>query len=488
MGFRMANLWRWDGTVERGTYALVGLVGLAIKYNLDRLVARVVFDRPWTPANYLVPGHIFNLASPADVNFCLGLLAVALPFIWIGVVLTVQRLRSAELPRWLVILFFVPLVQWLFLALLCLWPSRHEARPPRLGAGGFAARLEPLIPENALGAAAFGVAVTGVLGLGAAAVSVKVFTAYGFGLFVLVPFCVGLVAVLLYGYRRPRSCGSCILVALLAAGLLGAALLAVAFEGLICLLMAAPIGGALAILGGLVGYVIQQRPWCRPGTAPAIGLTVLVVPLLIGTEQVGPPAAPVFAVRTALVIHAPREQVWHNVVTFAQLPPPTEWLFRCGIAYPQRAEINGRGVGAVRQCVFSTGAFTEPIEVWDEPQLLKFSVTSNPAPMAEWTPYAVIHPPHLDGFLMSRGGQFRLSELPNGDTHLEGTTWYQHHLWPAQYWRWWSDFIIHRIHLRVLRHIQRCAESGGGPRTGAGCRDASLTVPAGADLWAAGRG
>ena len=39
-------------------------------------------------------------------------------------------------------------------------------------------------------------------------------------------------------------------------------------------------------------------------------------------------------------------------------------------------------------------------------------------------------------------------------TRLEGTTWYQHGLWPSQYWRLWSDAIIHKIHLRVLRHIR----------------------------------
>lgn len=32
---------------------------------------------------------------------------------------------------------------------------------------------------------------------------------------------------------------------------------------------------------------------------------------------------------------------------------------------------------------------------------------------------------------------------------------YRHRLWPSAYWRLWSDAIIHRIHMRVLRHIDR---------------------------------
>jgi len=42
---------------------------------------------------------------------------------------------------------------------------------------------------------------------------------------------------------------------------------------------------------------------------------------------------------------------------------------------------------------------------------------------------------------------------------ITGTTWYQHNLWPAAYWRLWSDEIIHRIHMRVLRHILKSSET-----------------------------
>jgi hypothetical protein len=32
-------------------------------------------------------------------------------------------------------------------------------------------------------------------------------------------------------------------------------------------------------------------------------------------------------------------------------------------------------------------------------------------------------------------------------------------MWPAAYWRLWSDYLIHKIHLRVLTHIKTLAES-----------------------------
>jgi hypothetical protein len=100
----------------------------------------------------------------------------------------------------------------------------------------------------------------------------------------------------------------------------------------------------------------------------------------------------------------------------------------------------------------------EPIEVWDEPQLLRFGVTANPAPLNELSPYGNIQPPHLHGYFVSEKGQFSLTALPGGRTRLEGTTWYQHTMWPAAYWHLWSDYIIHRIHLRVLEHIRAESE------------------------------
>jgi hypothetical protein len=180
----------------------------------------------------------------------------------------------------------------------------------------------------------------------------------------------------------------------------------------------------------------------------------------MGVEHAVQPVPPVYQVKSEIEVEAPPATVWKQVIAFTEIPEPREWIFRAGIAYPIRAEILGSGPGAERHCIFSTGAFVEPIQVWDEPNLLKFSVASNPPPMEEWTPYSKIDTPHLHGFLVSQGGQFLLTALPGNRTRLEGTTWYRHTLWPAAYWRLWSDYIIHRIHMRVLEHIKKAAELG----------------------------
>jgi hypothetical protein len=223
--------------------------------------------------------------------------------------------------------------------------------------------------------------------------------------------------------------------------------------------MAAPLLAVLAILGAAVGYLIQFHP-PEPSQSPKIFcVVVLMLPALMITEKLQAPEAPVFKVVSSIEIQAPPPAVWNNVISFSELPPPDEFIFRMGIAYPMRATIQGQGPGAVRHCVFSTGSFVEPIEIWEAPDLLRFSVLQNPAPMQEWTPYDEIHPPHLEGFFLSRKGQFRLIKLSNNRTLLEGTTWYTHRLWPQAYWRFWSDYVIHQIHGRVLKQIKRCSET-----------------------------
>jgi hypothetical protein len=282
---------------------------------------------------------------------------------------------------------------------------------------------------------------------------------YGWGVFVALPFLVGFISVLLYCRNAPeRTWGACGKIAMGSTLLVGTGAFIAGFEGMVCLLMAAPLVFLLAWAGGVLAWSLQARFWRRRSSPALLLLLLLSTPLLMGAEAAVPRRAPVYEVRTAVEIAAPPETVWRNVVSFRQLPLPGDWLFHTGLAYPVRAEIQGAGVGAIRYCEFSTGAFVEPITVWDEPRLLAFRVTANPPALQELSPYGTIRPPHVEGFLVSKQGQFRLVALPGGRTRLEGTTWYQHGLYPAGYWRLWSDWIIHRIHLRVLEHVKELSE------------------------------
>ena len=451
----MSKWLKIDEPLDRGRYFIAGLLLFAIKHNLDRLVASV-YNQPfgifsyWTPIQAAIG---LQSISPNDRNFLVCLILLSIPFVGTGVVLTLRRLRALHLEGWLVILFFVPVANLLLFAALSLLPSPPQGSPrderPKI--------LRRFIPESIWGSAALSLLFTVPIGLACVAVGSIAIGKYGWGIFVAIPFSVGLGAALVFGYHQPRSFGASVAVAIAANAILGGAIFAIAIEGAICLLMALPISLFFGFLGGVVGYYLQRRP--REQAPAMLALVFLFSPGVISAEWLFPREAPLLKVVSSIVVDAPPDRVWKHVVTFSELPPPQESIFRAGIAYPVRARIEGSGPGAVRRCEFSTGAFVEPIQVWDEPWLLRFSVTANPQPMQEWTPYRHVQPRHLDGYLVSKQGQFRLTLLPGGRTLLEGTTWYQHHLWPASYWRLWSDAIIHRIHLRVLRHIKNLSES-----------------------------
>ena len=458
---RFVEMWRWQGTIDRKSYASVGCAALVVKFFLDKFVAFAVFGRSWFLWSYLQP-----LGPDARVNsihsdtraFPATLLILALPFIWLGVTLTVQRLRDAGKPLWLVVFFFVPVINLLFFLLLCAMDSHAMAAQREAAPWPETRRLDRWIPHGALGAAVASIGVTIAIGSMFTVLGTEVLQSYGWGLFVSLPFSLGLFSVLVYSYHAPRTYTSCIVVSLVPIALLGAVLLLLPMEGMICLLMAAPFALALASIGGTLGYAIQAGYWLSKGTTATLMIVLLFTPAFQGMERWVNPQAETFEVRTAIEVNAPPGKVWNQVVAFAEIPPPTELLFRAGIAYPIRAEISGHGVGAVRHCIFSTGPFAEPIEVWDEPRLLRFGVTENPAPLNELSPYGNIQPAHLHGYFVSKQGQFELTLLPSGRTRLEGATWYQHTMWPAAYWHLWSDYIIHRIHLRVLEHIRSEAE------------------------------
>lgn len=444
-------------------YLTIGVGLFVLKFVLDRLVAGA-FGRDWDLLNYLIPHETYTLlALPrADRWFFLVMLGVALPFAATGIALTWRRLHDANLSRWLVLLFFVPVVNLVLFSVLSFYPSQIRTHSD--------AAMQPEAPDHDVRRSWFASFTLGVLaGAGTATLltvaTILVFHSYGWGAFVAAPFVAGLMAAWVHGLPARRTAsesmaaGTCTLVV----GFL--VLFVTGFEGLVCLLMAAPLAFMVTALGALLGHSLQlDRHRGQPRVRGFEVLPIVSLPLLLmGAERLRPPVPVVHSVTTSLIVDATPAVVWEHVLRFPELAPPTDWLFTSGIAYPVRARIEGAGVGAVRYCEFSTGAFVEPITVWKPPTaeregLLRFAVTHNPPPLREWS-WRELDPPHLDGFLMSRQGQFRLVPLDDGCTLLEGTTWYTQEVFPSEYWRLWSDAIIGRIHHRVLNHVAELAES-----------------------------
>ncbi len=434
-----------EARVDRRTYAASGFGLVALKYAIDAAFVYLVAHRIWTPLHYLNPFFSVRNRELGSRNVLGLMVVIALPFLWIGFSMTVRRALDAGRSPLLSLLYFVPGVNYVLMLVLCCLPTR-EGEPWR---------PQPATPEvdDAMRAALLGIAAGLGIAVAMTLFSVYVLHGYGSALFLGTPVVIGATSAYLYNRTKQRSLGASLGVAVLAISIAGGSILVFGLEGLFCLAMAFPIAAGGAILGALVGRMVA-----RGSGAPAqLAIVLFALPLLAGAEsRLQPPAAG--EVRSAIEIDAPPERVWPNVIGFSELPAPEEWMFRIGVSYPQRARIEGRGVGAVRHCEFSTGPFVEPITTWDEPRRLSFDVTAQPAPMEEWSPYRHIAPPHLDGYLRSRRGEFRLIALEDGRTRLEGSTYYELEMFPAPYWAFYSDHLIASIHGRVLRHIKRLSE------------------------------
>ena len=457
------RLWfGFTAPVSRRAYLLTGLTLMTMKYLVEVLAVHAVTGTWWTPWEYFSPSlkRFQELETPA---LAWGLAFWTMPFIWIGVSMTARRALDAGLPARLALLFFVPILNNIIMLVLAAQPTQAIPFPtfPATSPMGDPAAIPPdPAMERARGsrplrAAMLGVLVGCAIVVVATALGTLLLRSYSSVLFVGAPFVVGFVTASLYNGEAPRTLRATLGLATAAVIASAGVVLLMAFEGALCLLMAFPLALGLALIGAALGQSIALRG--HPNRLPIL-LLLLALPAMMGLSSGQPPEAA--EVRSAIEVNAPPQVVWNDVVSFAELAPPTEWFFRAGIAYPVRARIEGTGVGAVRRCEFSTGPFVEPITVWDPPRRLSFDVRSEPPGLRELSPYDEVHAPHTAGYLRSRHGEFRLVSLPGGRTRLEGSTFYTLQIFPTWYWTPWADAVIHAIHMRVLRHIKALAEAG----------------------------
>jgi uncharacterized membrane protein YhaH (DUF805 family) len=438
------------GTITRRQYLLAGVGLMVFKYVVDATAIYLVAHVVWTPWSYLFPliGTDRGRIGALPVWLQIALLIWTLPFIWIGVTLMMRRAVDAgRSPAWCAA-FFIPVFNYaamLWLGALPSAPVESSATTPRAADGD---RFETAI-FGVLGAAAFG--------LLAILISVVGFANYGFPLFVGTPFIQGMVCGWAFNRDRARSARETTVVVWISLLLVAGVVFLFAMEGVICLLMALPIAAVLGVMGGIIGRRIALRGGA--GSVANAAALLFVVPVGAAINSVSAPAAPGYEVVTVVDVAAAPTVVWRKVVQFDEIKAPLAWYFRGGIAYPVRATIDGAGVGAIRRCEFSTGAFIEPITIWDEPRRLAFDVVAQPPPLRELSIYSKVYAPHLNGYFRSHRGEFRLIALPTGGTRLEGHTWYSVDVYPQSYWRAISEVVVHDIHRRVLDEVKREAES-----------------------------
>ena len=435
--------------IDRRTYLRTGVVLMVAKYLIDATVIYLVTHQVWTPADYLLP--LVTIKSSMLTVFPTWLLAAlilwTLPFIWIGVSMTLRRAIDAAKSPWYSLFFFLPLLNYAVMLWLASLPSAEGPTPRWLSDVQTTAR-------GRVKSALLGILVSVIIGSIAVAIITLTTRSYGMALFLGTPFVLGAVTAYIHNYAHPRTSKETTVVVMLGLFFVGGSMMLFALEGLVCLLMALPIGIVAAELGGTVGRFVAISTTTPPASTAFV---LLLLPAgLIADRATN--VSPVYEAVTSIVVNAPPEKVWAHVIQFHEITDRPSLLFRLGIAYPIRARIYGNGAGAIRRCEFSTGAFVEPITNWNAPSRLSFGVTAQPPALHELSPYSHVYAPHVKGFFKARRGEFRLVPLSGGRTRLEGSTWYTLDMYPQAYWRPIAELLLRQIHERVLEQVRRESE------------------------------
>lgn len=429
-------------SIDRKSYLILGISFTLLKYLGEAIGIYLVQDRffpPWAMFNPIFSSRYGDISNELVL---LLIIVWQIPFIVIGILLTMRRCIDAKIRPWWSLLFFIPFINIPLILFLCSAKSHPVVPMPVI-------RPEPIDFKRPLVLAV----LLGMGGTLSTFVMANLIGTYGFSLFLLVPFLMGLVPGFYFAHRYQLSLSSSLLFVLKALAINFGSLLLFGLEGVLCIVMALPLALVMAGLGVMCGRLIATSP-LQMGPPKSLMLILPIVPIL---DQLFPSHRTV--VESEKVVEASPEEVWPHVVGFSKLSEPNHWLFKLGIAAPTHATIKGSGVGATRYCHFTTGTFVEPITHWEEPYLLSFDVEEQPLPMDELSLYEEISAPHLNGFFRSEKGSFILKPLPTGQTLLIGKTWYASDIHPGWYWDLFGRFFISTIHNRVLDHIANLAES-----------------------------
>lgn len=277
----------------------------------------------------------------------------------------------------------------------------------------------------------------------------------------LMPFAMGVITVYISELRGPQPVWTWLVLPWFpVAAALGATMLAL-LEGLICVVMFAPLALVLSTIGGLVGGAAGRMIVSRRKKGIALAC-VMVLPLFTATwEKRAFHEMDLRTVENTIDVRSTPDSVWRNierVTAIGRTELPDSWTQRIGFPDPIEATLSHEGVGGVRNASFTGGVlFIETIDVWEPQHRLAFSISAqtDQIPATTLDEHVRVGGPYFDVLR----GEYRLEPLGNGVTRLHLTS--QHRV--ATDFNWyahlWTDAIMSDLQKRILVVIRNRCES-----------------------------
>lgn len=239
---------------------------------------------------------------------------------------------------------------------------------------------------------------------------------YGWTLFIALPFITGcLTATMMRPFR------SVLIATLMGIAASFGALALLGLEGIVCLVMAAPLMAVSAIMGTLLGLAFRAGPprGKKLVIFPALGC--LLTGASAEIEERNCPEARIESFSSELVLPNSPTVVWEQILEIDRIEAAKPILLRIGLPVPMSCRLDGSGVGSTRTCYFDRGEIREVVSRWEPASRLEMRITACTLPGRHWLKFL--------------GASYSLEELPGNRTRLIRETSIESVLRPSWYWR-----------------------------------------------------
>jgi hypothetical protein len=279
----------------------------------------------------------------------------------------------------------------------------------------------------------------------------------------LVPLVVGALTVGLAPAERRRSWVYALCMPLVSCGIALVVIGALAWEVLICLVMALPIVAAMGCIGGVLVCLLARSRAQRDGlTTNATLIGVLLLSPYLGAllERRIPVEDRSVGTQTEITIRASPEVIWRNIVRVPRIQPEersASLLFDVfGAPRPLEAMLEQEGAGGLRRGMFEGNVvFLEQISGWEPGRRIEWAITvgDRAAVPAPWN--------EIGGRYFAVTGASYWIEPIDASTavlHLDSTVRLSTHF--NGYAALWARWGLGEFQSQVLRVIKARAEAG----------------------------
>lgn len=216
-------------------------------------------------------------------------------------------------------------------------------------------------------------------------------------------------------------------------------LLALGFEGVICLVMATPIIGPFVFLGYLIAYLVKKY---RKNKSSKIYISIvpfLLFVLAAGIEKFMGDETLKEEVTTSIILPHSPELIYDEIIHVDTVAAKKGFLHQLGLPVPLNCTLTEEKIGGLRICEFEDGRIIETITALEKGKYLEMDVTSFELKGRPWL--------HFNQDIYSL-------EPADSGTKISRTTSYTSELKPRMYWRFIEALTIEAEQDLVFRNLK----------------------------------